>query len=286
MIRTILVTFAFTAFLFAKTNICVSIPPQAFFVQKIAGDLAKVTILIPPGASPAAYTPKPSQLKAIKNASIYFTIGVPFEKNWLERFKSINPSLHIVDMTQEIQKKPLHNPLENHQHEEHHHGSLDPHVWLSPALSLKLAETVTETLSNKDPKHAALYKENYLHFKKEVTNLQDKIKSKLQNLRQKEFIVFHPSFGYFADSFGLKQIAIEKEGKEPSLKYIRRVIDFAKAHHIKTIFVEPQFSQKSARYIAEQISGEVRSIDPLSQEWDKNLLEIAKSFEKANRHQR
>jgi zinc transport system substrate-binding protein len=270
--------------LFARTNVCVSIPPQAFFIQKIAGDTADVTVLIPAGSSPATYTPKPSQLKAIKDASLYFTIGVPFEHNWLNRFKSINTSLKIIDMTQGIKKKALHNPLEKENHQNHQHETLDPHVWLSPKLAQILAKNIMEAFSQQYPQKRTFYENRYNLFKTEIEHLQNKIKQKLQNLKNKTFIVFHPSFGYFADEFGLKQIAIEKEGKEPSLKYIKRVIDFAKSHNIKTIFVEPQFSQKSASYIAKQIDGQVVSIDPLAKEWDKNLLEIANSFEKASNY--
>ncbi len=287
MIRIVLFTIFFTTSLFAKINLCVSIPPEAFFVQKIAGDQANVTVLIPPGSSPATYTPKPSQLKAIKQASLYFTIGVPFEQNWLERFKSINPSLKIVDITKDIQKRPMHHTLEKEFHEDaHHHNAHDPHVWLSPKLAMILAKNITDTLSREDPNHRQFYEKNYQSFVAETKTLQEKIKQLLQPLQQRSFIVFHPSFGYFADEFGLKQIALEKEGKEPGLRYIKRVIDFARKNNIHTIFTEPQFSQKSARYIAKQIDGNVVTIDPLSEKWDINLLEIAKSFEKANSHQR
>ncbi len=287
MIRIVLFTIFFTTSLFAKINLCVSIPPEAFFVQKIAGDQANITVLIPPGSSPATYTPKPSQLKAIKQASLYFTIGVPFEQNWLERFKSINPSLKIVDITKGIQKRPMyHTPGEEVHEDAHHHGAYDPHVWLSPKLAMILAKNITDTLSREDPKHRQFYEKNYQGFVAEVKVLHEKIKQLLQPLQQKSFIVFHPSFGYFADEFGLKQIALEKEGKEPGLRYIKRVIDFARKNNIHTIFTEPQFSQKSAHYIAKQINGNVVTIDPLSEKWDTNLLEIAKSFEKANSHQR
>jgi len=264
MIKTILVLlFVSTTALFAKLDVCVSIPPQAFFVKKIAGDHVHTTVLIPPGASPATYAPKPSQLKAIKKASLYFTIGVPFEKNWLARFQSINPNLRIVDMTQGIEKMPMRNPLdEAHADEEHHHTGLDPHVWLSPSLVAKMAKTVRDTLCDTDPAHAAEYESNYRHFLSEIEALKKEISEKVSSLKQRTFIVFHPSFGYFAREFGLRQIAIEKEGKEPTLHYIKRVIDFAKAHGIKTIFTEPQFSQKSARTIAKAIGGRSKASIP------------------------
>ncbi len=282
MIRSILVTLIFTTFLLAKPNICVSIPPQAFFIQKIAGDLVKTTILIPPGASPATFTPKPSQLKAIKESRIYFTIGVPFETNWLDRFKSINPDLKVIDTTQGISKLPMPHEI-GHEGENHHeHGTLDPHVWLSPTLVEKQAAIIKNTLSNLYPKQANIYENNYQKFLLELHLVQKQINNKLSHISNRRFIVFHPSFGYFAKDFNLTQVAIEKEGKEPSLKYIKQVIEFAHKKHIKTIFVEPQFSQKSARYIAKHIGGNVVTIDPLAKKWDTNLMEIAKSFEKAD----
>ncbi len=278
MMRSILVTLFITSFLFAKQNICVSIPPQDFFVHKIANNLAKTTVLIPPGSSPATFTPKPSQLKAIRDCSIYFTIGVPFEKNWLERFKSINPTLKIIDTTKGIQKQPISSEHEK----EHTHNALDPHVWLSPGLVKKQVTIIKDELSYTDPKNKKIYENNYQKFLLELKLLTKQINNKLKPLKERKFIVFHPSFGYFAKDFNLTQISIEKEGKEPSLQYIKKVIDFAKNNQIKTIFAEPQFSQKSAKYIAKHIGGSVKTIDPLSHDWDTNLMEIAKSFEKAN----
>ncbi len=285
MIKPILFTIIFSTFLSANVKVCVSIAPQAFFVQKIAGELAQTTVLVPSGASPATYAPKPAQLRSIKNASVYFTIGVPFEKNWLERFTSINDELKLIDTTKDIQKIFMQKKRGHHDedgHKGHNHGAFDPHVWLSPELVIKQSKVIMQTLSQEDPTNKALYEKNYQSFVSEIHAVNKKVTAKLQNLQNRKFIVFHPSFGYFAKAFGLTQVAIEKEGKEPSLRYIKEVIDFANKNDIKTIFVAPQFSQKSAQYIAEHINGTVKKIDPLSREWDTNLLEIAKSFEKAN----
>jgi zinc transport system substrate-binding protein len=249
---------------------------QAFFVKKIAGDLVDVEIMVKPGSNPATYSPKPSQLKVISNSSLYFTIGVAFEKHWLQRFSSINNSMKLIDTTKNIKKIPMHNDV--HDSDEHHHKGLDPHVWLDPMLVVKQVQVITEALIKEDPKNSELYLENEKKFIKELQNIDTKIKAIISKTKQKEFIVFHPAFGYFAKAYGLKQIAIEKEGKEPSVKYIKKVIDFAKKHNIKTLFVAPQFSQKSAKQIAKQIGGSVKSINPLSQDWDTNIINIAKSF--------
>lgn len=265
------------SFLSAKVQVCVSISPQAFFVQKVAGDLADITVLVKPGSSPSTYSPKPSQLKQISNATLYFTIGVAFEKNWLPKFSDINKNMRLIDTTKEIQKISMQES--DHKHDNHHHKGLDPHVWLDPTLVISQIKIIAQALAKKDPKNSTQYRQNAKNFTKELRDIDKQIKKILQNQTKKEFIVFHPSFGYFAKAYGLKQIAIEKEGKEPSVKYIKKIIDFAKENRIKTIFTAPQFSQKSAKQIAKQIGGKVKSIDPLSAKWDKNILNIAKSFE-------
>ncbi len=282
MKKTVIMLIALTTLLSAKMQVCVSILPQAFFVQKIAGDLVDIEVLVKPGSSPATYAPKPSQLKLISNASLYFTIGVAFEKNWLHRFSSINDNMNLIDTTKGIEKISMKS--DHHEEEEeydgHHHKGLDPHIWLNPILVASQVDIITDALAKEDPKNSKIYIQNRENFLKELQTLDKEIKKILSNTKNREFIVFHPSFGYFAKRYGLEQIAIEKEGKEPSVKYIKKVIDFAKEHEIKRIFVAPQFSQKSAKQIAKQINGTVTSINPLSAKWDTNMLEIAKSFVK------
>ena len=268
------------SFLYAKVNVVVSILPQKFFVDKIAGDLANVEVMVKPGASPATYSVKPSQLEILKKARIYFYIGVPFEKAWLEKFKSVNEKLLFVDSGKYIKKIPMHSHLDGKKRRGG--GFLDPHIWLSPPLVMLQARAVLETLLKVDSKNSKIYMKNYRDFISSLSSIDVKIFSILKDLKQKEFIVFHPSFGYFALSYGLRQIAIEKEGKEPSLKYIKRVVEFAKERGIKRVFVEPQFSKRSAEYIAKQIGGKVVEIDPLSYEWDKNILKVAEAFANDN----
>lgn len=241
------------------------------------GEGSDITILVPTGSSPATYAPKPSQLKALNKASLYFSIGVAFEQHWLARFTSINSNMKIIDTSKGINKQSI-----SHKHGEHHHEGRDPHIWLSPTLVMVQAKTIKNALISQDPSHKEKYERNYELFITKLTLLDHKLKAILSPLKQKNFIVFHPSFGYLAKDYALTQVAIEKEGKEPSLRHIKRVIDYAKEHNINTIFVAPQFSQKAAAQIAKQIDAKVLTIDPLSQAWETNLLKIAKSFEKAN----
>lgn len=282
MKRIIITLLTLTTLLSAKMQVCVSILPQAFFVEKIAGDLANIEVLVKPGSSPATYAPKPSQLKLISDASLYFTIGVAFEQNWLHRFSAVNSDMKLIDTTQNIEKISMGEKeacKHDHDHDGHHHTGLDPHIWLDPILVVSQVKTIAEAFIAEDPKNTSIYLQNRDQFIKELQSIDAEIQKILANTKNRKFIVFHPSFGYFANRYGLEQVAIEKEGKEPSVKYIKKVIDFAKEHQIKTIFVAPQFSQKSAQQISKQIGGSVKSINPLAIKWDENILNIARSFE-------
>jgi len=277
MIKILITLLFFVGAAQASVSVAVSIAPQKYIVEQIMGEESDITVLVPNGSSPATYAPKPSQLKALNKASLYFSIGVAFEQNWLPRFQSISADMKIIDTTKGITKRSI-----SHKHGDHHHEGADPHIWLSPKLVMIQAKTIVDALVQTDPTQKEKYQKNYEAFITKLQKLDIMIAEILSPLKQKNFIVFHPSFGYFADDYGLHQVAIEKEGKEPSLRHLKRVIDYAKEQNIKTVFVAPQFSQKAAAQIAAQVGAGVVTIDPLSQDWETNLLKIAKSFEKAN----
>jgi zinc transport system substrate-binding protein len=264
MIRYIFLLFL-TTVIYASPAVVVSIQPQEFFVSKIMGDDKDIFVMIPSNSSPATYKPKPSQLKSIKKASIYFSIGVPFEKNWLSRFTSINPNIMIVDTSKGIKKI-----------------GKDPHIWLDPKLVKIICKNIKDALIKTFPQNSSKYQKNYETFSKELDNIDQNIRDITSKIKQKNFIVYHPSFGYFAASYGLNQVAIENEGKKPSLKYELKIINFAKKHHIKTIFISPAFSKKQAKFIANKVGANVEVIDHLAKNWHENILKIARSFEKAD----
>ncbi len=290
MKRTIvlLLTLLFPAFLAAKVQVVVSIVPEKTFVEKIAKELADVTVMVAPGASPATYEPKPSQMKAIAKADLYFAIGVPFERAWLPRFAAQNPGMKIVDITEGIRKMPM----DSH----HHHGnrksgignretrhSLDPHVWLSPPLVKIQAKNIALALESVDPAHKDIYERNLKKFLQEIEQLDRELKKRLAPCRGSAMMVFHPSWGYFARTYGLRQIPIEIEGKEPKSKEIVRLIREAKEEGVRTLFVQPQFSKRSAEVIARSIGAKIVEADSLSADWSENLLDIAKKVCEASK---
>lgn len=278
-----------------KLQVTVSIVPQQYFVQKIAQDKIDVNVMVKPGFSPATYEPKTSQMKELANSIAYFSIGVPFENVWIERFSSANKNLNIVDTTKGITKLSMqehfhdeadenhthHDEKEsNHEENENHeeHEGLDPHVWLDPLLVKIQAKIIFETLCLLDKPNALFYKTNYEAFVIELDELYLELKNILIPVENKAFMVFHPSWGYFAHRFALEQIAVEVSGKEPKPNQLVELIQEAKKHNIKTVFVAPEFSQRSAKVIASSIGGAVFVVSPLQLKWRENLIFAANSI--------
>jgi len=269
------------ALLFGKVNVVVSILPQKTFVKKIAGDLVDVTVMVAPGSSPATYEPKPSQMKKITKAQIYFSIGVPFEKAWLPRFKAQNPNMLLYDTSKGIKKLPMQE--HHHNHHQHSSSTLDPHIWLSPTLVKIQAKNIADALKKIDPNHKTDYENNFNKFEQEIDELNRRLLKILKPCQGKAMMVFHPSWGYFAKEYSLEQIPIEVEGKELKSKELVKIIHEAKEEGVKIVFVQPQFSKRTAKVIATLIGAKIVEADPVATNWAENLIQIAKNICKANR---
>ena len=266
-----------------KLDITVSILPQAYFVKKIGGDRFSVNVMVQPGAEPATYEPKPQQLKALSEAEAYISIGVPFEKAWMDKIKAANPNMMIIDSTKGIQKMEMvaHHHHEGEEHEEEHEEdeeTLDPHIWLSPQLVKVLSENIYQGLVQLDPTQKEEYKQNLDQFKAEIEQLDQTIKQNLAGIKNRKFIVFHPAWGYFASEYNLEQVPIEVGGQEPSASELAELIQEAREENIKVIFAQPEFSSKDAKTIAQEIGGEVLLITPLATDWSDNLLKVSQTF--------
>ena len=251
----------------AALHVTVSILPQRYFVERVGGEYVTVNVMVEPGANPATYEPQPEQLRALNLADVYFSIGVPFEDVWLERFASVNENLLLVDTTQGIERQgdPEHP---------------DPHIWLSPALVKVQAQTIYETLSQLDPAHQETYRANLESFLADIDALDADIRETLTGVENRKFMVFHPSWGYFARDYGLEQLPVEVEGQEPSAAELAALVARAKQEGIKVIFAQPEFSTRSAETIAQEIGGEVLLISPLAPDWLDNLRRVAEVLAK------
>ena len=296
MKKIVFIFIALVSFLYAsKPEISVSITPQKYFLEKITKDKFDINVMVKAGSSPHTYEPKTSQMKSLSNSKIYFYTGIEFEKAWLDKFKKSAPNTLFIDSSASIERIAMEEHSheeegpEGHKHEkhndhedEHDHDGLDPHVWLDPVLVKVQAKNIYEAVVSIDLENKEFYTKNYEEFLKELDSLDAQIKEILKPYEHKAFMVFHPSWGYFAKRYDLEQISIEIQGKEPKPNELIELVKDAKEHNIKIVFVSPQFSQKSAKSIAQNIGGKVVAIDSLSENWSKDLLktanEIANSY--------
>jgi len=177
-----------------------------------------------------------------------------------------------------------HGHSHRHRHKDRHHretGEPDPHVWLDPKLAKVQAATIAESLSRMDPDHANEYAANLRQFQSELDELDRQLADVLAPARGKPFYVYHPAWGYFADAYGLKQISVETGGKEPSAKHLAALIKEAKKDGVKLVFVQPQFSKKSAEALGQAIGGAVVPLDDLARDYLTNMKEMAERIRTA-----
>jgi len=270
-------------------TVSVSILPQKYFIERIGGDFVQVNVMVGPGDSPHSYEPKPSQMTALSDSEVYFSIGVEFEHAWMDRISSANPEMLIVDLSQGLELLPaiahehdeedLDHDEEEADHEESEHGEeIDPHIWTSPANGAAMAQMIADTLIALDPNHADAYRLNLEEFLADITQLQSEIIATFEGLDSRKFMVFHPAWGYFAQEFGLQQIPVEVAGSEPSAAELTALLSEAKEEDITVIFAQPEFSTRSADTIASEIGGKVILISPLAENWMENLRLVARTF--------
>jgi len=274
-------------------DVLVSVLPQRNFVQAVGGDRVDVHVIIPPGASPATYDPRPGDLVRVEEADVFFRIGyIGFEQAHFSKIRSLNPDMRVVDTSQGIELRHF-GEDESHTHdqgkEEHadegtgaeegaeHAGGVDPHVWLSPPAVKLQVDAIARTLGELDPGHADVYLSNARAYAARLDELHAELTDLFARLESLTILVFHPAWGYFTDAYGLEQLAIEQAGKDPTAEQLRHIIDTAKRADIKVIFVQAQFSRNLARSVAQQIDGVVVPIDPLAEDYIKNLRSVGQT---------
>ena len=266
--------------LYANVNTVVSVVPQKTFVKAIGGDKVNVSIMVKPGSEPETYEPKPSQMKDIAKADLYFAIGFGFEEVWLKKFANQNKNMKIIDLSNHIKKIPMVSVHRLDVDSKHHeHNSLDPHIWLSPKNVKVIAKDIYENLVKIDSKNRAYYKNNYDKFLIHIKNTDKKIKKVLVDVETgSNLMVFHPAWGYFSRDYGLTQLAIEVDGKNPKPKQVMLLIKRAKKENVKAIFTAPEFNQKIAKQVAHEVGVPVISVSPLNPNWSENLINLAKDI--------
>jgi zinc transport system substrate-binding protein len=251
-----------------RINIVTTIAPMQEFAEKVGGDKVRVTALVPPGGDPHTYEPAPNQLVELSKAQLYVEVGsgIDFEISWLDKLKSINNKMIFVNASENIALINSTDPDEE---------GMDPHTWTSIRNAKIMVRNIYEGLAEIDPANKEYYAKNRDDYLVELTALDMSLSETLKEKENKKFIIYHPSLGYFAQDYGLEQIAIERSGKEPTPQWMQRIIDTAKAENITVVLVSPEFSTASADMIASEIHGRVVQINPLRKDYARGIRETA-----------
>jgi len=270
-----------------KPIVTVSIVPQQFFVEQIAGDFLHVNVMVPPGGSPATYEPTPLQMKNLTQSKLYFRIGhVGFEKAWIDKLKSVSPNTKFVDTSKGLLliEEQEWGEEHNHHHENDHcHEGFNPHIWLSPKMVKIQAKTMFDALVELYPHKQQEMKMNLDVFLNKCDSLNVKLAEQLNEAAGTSFIVYHPVWNYLARDFGLFQVALEHNGKEATADKLKEVIDFAHENNIRIIFAQKEFSDAQARTIANEIDGKVVLLNPLDYNWFSIMNEFGAVFQTINK---
>ncbi len=264
----------------------VSIAPQRYLVERIGGEHVRVSVMVGAGDNPHTYEPKPDQLKALSSAAGLLRHRRRVRGVWIGAHRlALNRAMRVVDkpprassgcrcrsiMMKTTRKRKMATTR----------AALDPHVWTSPRLAAQQARVMAAALAELDPPHAADYAANLAALEADIAALDADLRATLAEVKGRKFMVFHPSWGYFARDYGLEQIAVEVGGQEPSAQELAALITTARAEGIRVVFAQPEFNTANATTIAREIGGEVLLISPLAEDWLDNLRTVADAFSSA-----
>ena len=261
----------------APLAVVASILPQKYFIERIGGERVAVSVMVGPGQSPATYEPTPRQMAALSKAVLYFRIGVTFEAVWMDRISAANPAMKVIDTQRSIPLRDIES-AGSEKPSATDSGLKDPHVWTHPLLVKIMAGHIRDALVETDPSHRESYEQNHAAFAADLDRLDQWIRDLFQGVRSRRFMVFHPSWGYFADAYGLTQIPVESAGKEPGPRTLADLIARGRREQIRVIFVQQQFSRRAAETVAQAIGATVIAVDPLAENYLDNLREVAQAF--------
>ena len=267
-------------------TIACTIPPQEEFIRAVAGNTdVTVHVMVPPGSSPHTFEPAPSQIKELESADLYIALGsgIEFENRWLDRIAGMYPDLPIINTSYtvlpltgtEYHHTPVIVPVTDDDIGDNHEVGKDPHVWLSLNNAGIMVREIGMAMSAKRPELLDTYRKNQDIYLEQLNRTDTNIRRSLEILPSRTVLVYHPAFGYFCQEYNLTQIAVERDGHEPSAKALASLIDEARSNNISLVFAEPESSTREARTLAGEINGTMLLISPLAGNYLENMQDIA-----------
>jgi zinc transport system substrate-binding protein len=248
----------------SRPTLAVTIEPYRYIAEAVAGEKWQVVTVVPKGNSPETFDPTPGQMMNLGRCSAYLLVGgLGFEASWAGKIKEMYPSLSLVDTSAGILRV-----------------NDDPHLWTSPNNMALIARNICAALCNMDTADAAGYKARLQVTEEMIAATDAAIRAKLDTLRNRDFLVFHPSLTYFSRLYGVNQMVLEEHGKEPSAAHVKHIVDEARRRGIRNVLVQAEFDKNHAVAIAREINGTVQTINPLSYDWHSEMLHVADCLNK------
>lgn len=255
----------------SQLSLAVSIPPQAALLSELTGDSIKIVTAVRSDANPESWEPSVADFASLNNASIYFSTGrFPFEKS-IE--KSLQSNIKFVDTSDgmELLYGTHGNCAHHHEDNHQHNDEADPHVWTSISNMRIMAGTMTDELKRIDPQYSAKYDNNLRILNIKLDSIENYVKQKLNNSQNKSFIIWHPSLSYYAHDFGLHQISIGSDNKEPSVNQLRNQIETADASRCHIMFFQSNYDSRQAENVAKQLDLLPIDINPMDADWENQI---------------
>jgi zinc transport system substrate-binding protein len=257
--------------------ISVSILPQKFFIDQLTGGSVKVNVMVPPGAGHATYEPTAQQLQSMSQSRLYVSMGhLGYEQTWLKRLTELSPDMVILNLSDSLN---LITSSEKHNDHTHNDG-IDPHIWMSPKVVAIFMPRLKTALLHNFPLLTDTIEKNYALFMTKLNNLSQKTDTLVSLLPQKKFLIFHPALTYLARDYGLTQIPIEQDGKEPSPAFLADLIQKAKNEKIPVIFIQKEYDIRNAQLIGREANVQIEQINPMAYNWLEEITHITESLEK------
>lgn len=255
-----------------------TIAPATSMIASIGDSLVSVTTLLPQGNNPENYEPTPQAMQALATSRAYFYMGdLGFERSWIERIHSTQPQLQLICLDRGLQAH-AHSHATSSEDEVH-----DPHYWTSLRGLRAMSSEIYTSLIKLDSIHSDHYTERYGLLQERLTQLEGKLRGLLSDLPSRAFVIYHPSLSEFADEWGLEQLVVEEDGKDPTPQHIEGVIRRARESGVRVVFIQQEFDSKLIQSIASELGAETITISPLDGDWEKQLLLIAEALRGASR---
>ncbi|NMG06784.1 metal ABC transporter substrate-binding protein [Brasilonema sp. UFV-L1] len=260
-----------------KIKVVTTFLPMYMFTKAVAGDVADVEILVPPGTEVHEYQSTPKDVKAIATANVLVKNGLGLEEFLDNTIKNAhNSKLYITDASKNIQPLNEISPIEktSKQEKEHNHGGAgehhhehaegNPHVWLDPVLAKQQVANIRDGLIAADSANKATYEANAAAYIKQLDNLNSEFQQTLQKTPSCTFITFHDAFPYLAKRYNIKQVAVvEIPEDQLAPADVQNAVNAVKKYKVKALFSEPGVDNKLLTSLSKDLNLTLRSLNSL-----------------------